>query len=255
MKKIIIVLSVCLFLITGCAKGEKPPTASPQEPVDTSGEKTVLYCGEKVFSLSFTVDGKQKIENGTYWYFELTEDYDREWEDSFYTYSEDLELNGSHQYGNFGKRCRYATNGGWALFLSPVHTEYNAENQDKVDGALVELAKQQLAANNMEKAAALVSDIWMCDFDGDGAQEQVFLATDGAAYCFLGFVKDNTCQVFDGVFSADGKADLPEFSPAVCDLDGNGQWSLLLYKSGDYESLAVFDYSAGNFTKCYDIIF
>ncbi len=254
MKKILIVLSVCVLLLSGCSKAEKPPATPPETPADTSGEKTVLYCGEKRFPLSFTVDGEQKIENGTYWYYELAEDYEREWDDTFYTYNEGLELNGSHTYGDFGKRCRFATNGDWALFLSPVHTEYNAETQDKVDGNLCELAKQQLVANNMD-ATPVVTDIWLCDFDGDKAQEQVFLAKDNASYCFLGYVKENTCQVLDGVFLKKAEKELPDFSPAVCDLDGNGKWSLMLHKNGDYESIAVFDYDAGNFIKSYDIIF
>ena len=255
MKKIWIVLSVCLLLLTGCSAAKEPPAVTPEEPADTAGEKTVLYCGEKVFPLSFTVDGVQQIENGTYWYYELTEDYDKEWEGTFYTYNEGLELNGSRSYGDFGKRCRYATNGDWALFLSPVHTEYNEENQDNVEAGLMELVRQQLAANNREETISVVTDIWLCDFDGDKEQERLFLATDDASYCFLGYVKNDVCQVFDGRFSiADGE-ELPSLTPAVCDLDGNGQWSLLLYKDGDYESLAVFDYSAGNFTKCYDIIF
>ena len=255
MKKILIVLSVCMVLMTGCSSTKEPPVALPEEPADTAGEKTVLYCGEKVFPLSFTVDGAQKIENGTYWYYELAEDYGKEWEESFYTYSEGLELNGSHSYGDFGKRCRYATNGDWALFLSPVHTEYNEENQANVDAGLMKMAKQQLTANKMKNAASVITDVWLCDFDGDKEQEKLFLATDDKSYCYLGYVKNDICQVFDGTFSVAEGEELPKLSPAVCDLDGNGQWSLLLHKDGDYESLAVFDYSAGNFTKCYEVIF
>lgn len=252
MKKTCIVLMACLIILTGCAKAEKPPTATQEKPTDTAGEKIVFYCGDKVFPLSFTADGKQLIENGSYWYYELADDFEREWTDSFYTYSKEMELNGSKVYGEFGKKCRYATNGEWALFLSPVHTEFSAENQDKIDTELISMVNQQLASNNMEKATPQVTDLWECDFDGDGVQERIFLATDEVSYCFIGCVKEKSCQVIDGVFSV---KELPKYSPAVCDLDGNAQWSLLLYKEGDYESLTVFDYSGGNFTKCYDIIF
>ncbi|MBQ7935087.1 MAG: hypothetical protein IJ333_01905 [Clostridia bacterium] len=269
MKKILIVLSILALCLTGCKKTEQPPTVPEGEVFDTSGEKTVLYHGKQTFPLSFTLDGQQQIQNGTYWYYELANAYEKTWEDSFYTYStKDLELNGNRAYSKLGKKSCYATNGDWPLFLNPVHTEYAASNQEQVDQALLTLAQRQLVQNQVEGETARITDVWICDLDGDGNQETLFKAcncrkekedaeeaTLSVGYCFLAYAKDDQCQVLYSSFYPEGDSPVEKLTPLVCDLEGDGKWSLLIYQKGDYESFTTLNFSGGNFTKNYEVLF
>ncbi len=260
MKRWIMFLLVAALLLTGCSKNGEEPLDAPVENFDNSGEKTVVYRGKQDFPLSFTVDGTQKIENGTYWYYELADTYEKTWEEPFYTYdTKKLELSGSKNYANVKDKC-FATNGNWPLFLNPVHTEYTISNQKMADDALAELAKQPLTANQMETATVIITDTWVCDMDGDGGQETIFKACncgteDAGKYCFIAYAGGEGCQVLYGSFRQDGSAGPEKLTPMVCDLDGDGKWALLLYWKGDYESFTSFDFSGGNFTKCYEVIF
>lgn len=260
MKRWMIILTAAMLLLSGCSKSNEAPENLPAENFDNSGEKTVVYRGDQDFTLSFTVDGAQQIQNGTYWYYELTDAYERDWNSSFYTYdTKKQELNGSKDYVKL-KNC-FATNGNWPLFLNPVHTEYSSTNQDKVDASLVTLFEQQLAANQMEGTGVVITDVWTCDMDGDGGQETLFKAcncnTEGATatYCFLGYVGSEGCQGLYSDFHADGGSKPEKLTPMVCDLNGDGKWELLMYRKADYESFITFDFTGGNFTKCYEIIF
>ncbi len=257
MKKILVFLCL-LLMLSGCAKTEKPPADLPDDPIDVSGEKTVLYHGDKDFPLSFTIDGQQQIQNGTYWYYELSDLYDRSWEDSFYSYDvKSLDLNGMKNYGSFGKKDCYATNGDWPLFLVPVHSEFSASNQDKIESRIIKAVDQQLKAHQMEKTAPVVTDTWLCDLDGDGAQEMLFKAEDSRAgtYRFLGYLQEENCQVLEGWFDEKNEDDLPDITPIVCDMEGDRKWSVMLHKTGDYESFTLYDFNNGNFTQGYTIIF
>ena len=114
MKKYLWIL-ISLFLLSGCSSSV--PEMLPED-FDNSGEKYVLYCGEKSFVLSDSVDGAHNIGNGPHWYYELA------WqknacEDLFYTYDlKNHELNGSKAADRL-ENC-FATNGNWPLFLYPV---------------------------------------------------------------------------------------------------------------------------------------
>lgn len=260
MKRWMIFLMAVVLLFSGCSKNKEIPEDLPSENFDNSGEKTVVYRGDQDFTLSFTVDGEQQIENGTYWYFELENAYRDDWTEQFYTYdTKKQELNGSKDYTKL-KNC-FATNGNWPLFLNPVHTEYSASNQEQVEGSLVAMAKQQLSANQMEEAEAVITDVWSCDMDGDGVQETLFKACnyaeegEGISYCILGFASGDSCQGLFTDFHPEGGSKPEKLTPMVCDLNGDGKWELLLYKKGDYESFTAFDFTGGNFTKCYEIIY
>lgn len=261
MKKLLILLMTIALCLSGCKKNEQPQT-TPQT-YDTAGEKTVVFHGDATFPISFTVDGQQQIQGGTYWFYELENAYGRNWDASFYTYdTKDLELSGSRSYSKLGKKNCYATNGDWPLFLNPVHTEYSASNQDQVDAALIALAQQQLTANQMTDQTAVITDLWECDLDGDGSQETLFKACncssaeEGAPqYCFVAYAKGENCQVLYRSFHADGNSPVKELRPMVCDLEGDGAWSLLIWQKGDYKSFTVYGFSQGNFTKNYEILF
>ena len=262
MKKIMILICVLMLFLTGCKSTEQPPFAQ-EDFYDIAGEKTVIYHGEHTFPLSFTVDGKQQIANGTYWYYELADDYSRTWEDKFYTYDpKRLELNGNRSYTNLGKKQCYATNGDWPLFLNPVHTEYTASNQEKVDPILRNLTKQQLNHNNIE-ATPLVTDVWVCDLNGDGTLETLFKACNCAdvkeepavKYCFLAYSKEDACQVIYSSFRPEGGATPETLKPLVCDLEGDGNREIIVYQQGDYKSFGVYGYQDGNISKKYEILF
>ena len=262
MKKMMVLICVFLLCLTGCKAVEQP--AAPQEGTyDNSGEKTVVYHGEHTFPLSFSVDGQQQIANGTYWYYELSSGYERSWEDDFYTYdTKKLELNGNRSYTNLGKKKCYATNGNWPLFLNPVHTEYTASNQDKVDIVLKTMTEQQLSHHQME-AEALISDVWKCDLDGDGKQETLFKACNceevseetAAKYCFLAYTNEETCQVLYSSYRIEGGVTPETLKPLVCDLEGDGNWEIIVYQQGDYKSFGVYGFQDGNITKKYEILF
>ncbi len=261
MKKFLFILLIAAVTLSGC-KSAKPP-AEPPAPYDTAGEKTVVFHGDVTFPISFTVDGQQQIPSGTYWFYELQNAYGRSWEGSFFTYDiKDLELSGSRPYSKLGKRNCFATNGDWPLFLNPVHTEYSASNQERVEPGLILLAQQQLIANQMADQTVIITDLWQCDLDGDEKEETLFkacncaVAEEGAPqYCFLAYVKENACQVLYRSFHPDGNSPLKELKPMVCDPEGDGAWSLMIRQKGDYNSLAVYSFSGGNFTKNYEIFF
>ncbi len=265
MKKIWILLCVAALCLGGC-KSKEPPMKMPEaEGYNTQGEKTVVYhTKEATFPLSFTMDGAQQIQNGVYWYYELADAFGRSWEDSFYTYSaKDLELNGNMKYAELGKKSCYATNGDWPLFLNPVHTQYSISNQDQVAENLVSMVQQQLTHQQMEQASAIITDTWACDLDGDQSQELLFKACncnekkeDGAPqYCFLAFVKGEDCQILYSSFRPDGTIGIQSLSPLVYDPEGDGKWSVMVHQKGDYESFCAYQFSGGNFTKCYEIYF
>ncbi len=248
------------LLLSGCTNRNTEMPELPAENFDNSGEKIVLYCGKQSFPLSLTQDGDQRLENGTYWYYELEDSCKKEWNEPFYTYDiKKLGLSGSKSYNKLAKEKCFATNGNWPLFLSPVHAEYTASNQDMVDAALIGLAQKQLTANNAGEEKAIVTDTWSCDMDGDGKEEVLFKAcncdedTSQKRYCLLAYAKGEDCQVFYSRFSEEAGPE--KLTPMVCDLNGDQKWALLLYKKSDYESFVSFDFEGGNFTKCYEIIF
>ena len=248
------------LLLSGCSKGGTGALEIPEEPFDNSGEKTVVYRGKQDFPLSLTTDGAQQIENGTYWYYELADAYDKPWDELFYTYdTKKMELSGSKNYSKLKDPC-FATNGNWPLFLNPVHTEYTVSNQNMADKSLTEMAKQPLTANQMEDATVIITDTWVCDMDGDGGQETIFKACnceteEAGKYCFIAYAGGDGCQVLYSSFRADGSEGPEKLTPMVCDLNGDGKWALLLHWKGDYERFTSFDFSGGNFTKCYEVIF
>lgn len=305
MKRTLLAIMALAVLLTGCAKKTTELAPSPDGTYNTTGERLVLYHGEKEFPLSVTVDGAQQLENGVYWYYELSDFKDREWTEPFYLYdTKKLELTGERNFDRLGQKSSFATNGNWPLFLNPVHTEYSASNQEKVDPVLIALTEQQLAANKMEDTPAIITDIWTCDLDGDGAEERLFKACNYTlpakkpkddemvqqeqvkSYSFLAYAKNDACQVLFGSFrteSSDETASsvvlapfaydesggisqtvlyrsedyrtLQELRPLICDLEGDGRWSLILYREGDYKSFIVFSFIGGNFTQQYEIIF
>lgn len=243
MKRWIALIVGCLLLFSGCSeKSEKQPILSGD--FDNSGNKTVVFCGDKEFVLSYSIDGKQQIENGTYWFYELKDEYDFRWEEPFYTYDlENRMLNGSVQFDEL-KNC-FATNGNWPLFLNPVHTEYSETTQNQVDEKILMQAGKAFA----EDLNPVVQDIWKCDLDGDQKEELLFCSSAGdGAERYLGFFDGGNCQ---GLYH--GKAET--VTPLICDLNGDGKWSLLLYEKGNYERFISYDYSNGNFIKTYEIIF
>lgn len=262
MKRIVALLIAVLLLFSGCSPAKEQPNPPLTEEFSNAGEKTVVYRGDQNFTLSFTVDGKQEIENGIYWYYELADVYPDEWSDPFYTYDlKNLELNGSKDYTKLDKSECFATNGDWPLFLNPVHTEFTQSNQNMVNKALVTFMEQQLATNQMEGIPVVITDVWTCDMDGNGGEETLFKACnctveeEGASYCFLGYYGGESCQGLYSSFRTDSNCNLEKLEPLVCDLNGDGNWSVLIYKKGEYQSLTTYDFSNGNFTKCYEVIF
>ncbi len=247
MKRLIVVLMALTMSLTGCAK-QKSPLVMPGDIYNTSGEKTVLYYGDQKFPLSFTVDGVQQIPNGTYWYYELADQFGKDWDESFYTYDrKNLELSGTRPYGKLGKKNCYATNGNWALFLYPVHTEYTVSNQSVVASAFITLVKQELASNQMENAPPIVTDVWTCDLDGDGEDEYFIRACnftlpaeepkaeeqiqkDAAdTYCFLAYIKGDVCQVLSGSFQKEEneQGEAMVLAPFTYDENGNLKQTVL----------------------------
>ncbi len=267
MKRILFILMISVLLLTGCAKKAPKPIDLPEKPNNT-GEKVVFYMCEKGnFPISFTVDGTQQIENGTYWYYELQGAFDYKQDEVFYIYdSSTMQPIETAQFADLGNQDGYATNGGWPLFMTPVHTEYGDANQDLVDEQLVTLAKQQLSANNLENARVQITDVWACDMDADETPEQFFKACNCAlsaeerkeSYCFLGYTDGESCQVLYGYYSPQTDAtekQVKTIEPVICDLSGSGTWDVMLHKAGDYESMTTYDFTDGNFSKCYEIIY
>lgn len=261
MKRLMILLLAVSLLFTGCSSVQQPEPPIMGE-FSNAGEKTVVYRGDQNFTLSFSVDGTQKIENGTYWYYELADAYKKDWTEPFYTYDlKELELNGSKDYTKLDKSKCFATNGNWPLFLNPVHTEFTESNQKSVDASLIGFMQQQLVANQMEGLPVVITDVWGCDMDGNGKEETLFKACNcskeesGSSYCFVGYSAGGSCQGLYSAFRTEGGCDLKTLEPMVCDLNGDGVWSVMLYKKGDYQSFTVYDLNSGNFTKSYEVIF
>lgn len=216
MKRLIIVLLLGMIVLSGCKKAAKEPDMT-NEDYNIEGERVVLFCGEKQFPISFSVDGKQMIENGTYFYYDLNQKFDREWTDSFYLYHPDqLELIDFKEYGSFNGQLCFATNGNWPLFLNPVHLEFSSENQDRIDVELLNAGRKILDQNNMKNEPLILTDIWSCDIDHDAKEEFFFkgcnyiepkgnsknelLEDEVCVYSFLGYFDDGNCQVLDGSF-------------------------------------------------------
>lgn len=256
MKKILALFLILSLFLAGCSKSDSVPQESPNDPIDTTGKKVVLYCGAKEFPISFTIDGEQQIQNGIYWNYELNHDMLDSSQEKFYTYDElTLELNGAETKNKVGKDRCFATNGGWPLFLTPVHSQYTLSNQNKVDKEIRRQADAQLISNQIDGENALITDVWHCDLDQDGIEEQLFLAKNEEGknrYVFLAYTNGKNCQVLSGFYKINK---LPEIRPIICDFDGDGKWSVLLYESCHYQKFSTFDYSNGTFTKSYDIIF
>lgn len=235
MKKIAVLILLSVLMFSGCAKSEPFPEALT-ENFDNSGEKTVVYFGEKTVPISFTLDGVHQIENGTYWYYELSH-YLREWNDPFYTYDiQKRELNGLKEYKDIKKG--FATNGNWPLFLYPVHTEYTASNQNGIDESLLSAAKD-----------AVITDLWTIDLDGDNNQESIFLSKNNSAGTFaLGYSKEGMIQE---LYSGHGDA----LDPILCDLNGDGNWEMIVHKASNYNSMSVYDFKDDAFIRRYEIIY
>ena len=256
MKKLLVLFLAFSICLTGCSKKENIPKELPDDPIDTMGKRVVLYCGQKGVPLSYTIDGEQQIQNGIYWYYELDQNLIDDPEEKYYTYDElTLDLNGAETINSLPKNSSFVTNGGWPLFLTPVHTQYTLSNQNKVDKQIKKIADAQLIANRIDGENALITDIWVCDLDQDGTEEKLFLAKNEEGekrYCFLGYANGEDGQILSGFYNL-GK--LPELRPIICDFEGDGTWSVLLYESCHYKKFTSFDFKNRTFTKAYDIIF
>ena len=260
MKKILVILISTTLLLSGCAPKNVPNPEISIDNFDNSGEKTVLYYGKKSFPLSFSKDGIQQIQSGTYWYYELENLYSRDWDEAFYTYNlKSCDLNGVKEYKEIVKEKCFATNGNWPLFLTPVHSEYSLENQKMVDETLIKSVQKQLSSNGIEGGKAIITDTWHCDMDGDGKEEVLFKASneeDGQnVYEMLAYAKEEDCQVLFSDYSLENGEEMQKITPMVCDLNGDGKWGVVLYKSGEYESFISYEFNGGNFAKNYEIIF
>lgn len=260
MKKICWIL-IWMFLLTGCAKQEQAQPLSPDEPIDIDGKRIVYFRGDSDIPISFTNDGAQKIENGTYWHYELDLMEKNEFDGPFYFYEKDsLNLCAKEENPAVGAKNCFVTNGEWALFLEPEHHRYTPKEQGDVDSAIIDAATKHLAANNIRDQKANVTDVWNCDFDGDGKCEQLFKAEEwkenGENYCFLGYLAGENCQILSGCCYPEYKEREPmDLYPMVCDLSGKKQWQILVYKRCEYESFSVFQSESGNFSKNYEIIY
>ena len=256
MKRSVVLFLMVSLLLTGCSKSPNKPQELPNDPIDTSGKKAVWYCGQNVFPLSYTIDSEQQIQNGIYWYYELDQNLLKNTAEKIYTYDElTLDLIGVETLEAGEKNNSFATNGSWPLFLTPVHTQYTASNQNNVERQIKKHADAQLIANRIDGENALITDVWNCDMDQDGNEENLFLAKNeegGKRYCFLGYANGDTCQILSGFYSIDK---LPELRPIICDFEGDGKWSVLVYESCHYQKFTTFGFNNGTFTKLYDIIF
>lgn len=219
MKKIILMMLIAAIFLSGCKKESNKP-ALPEDHYNIEGERVVLFSAKnREFPISFTVDGSQKINNGTYFYYDLDNRFSKNWKDSFYLYdSENLELSDLKQYGTFGDQEYFATNGNWPLFLNPVHTEYSANTQDQVAENLLKCGKGILKQNGFENEPLIITDVWLCDMDGDGDEEQFFKAANFDSpqkklkddksitkdeihtYMFLAYADGEACQLLSGSF-------------------------------------------------------
>lgn len=267
MKRIVVCLVILVMLLTGCSSGEKKPIELPKK-ADNSGDRVVIYMDEgRLFPISYSVDGKQMLENGTYWYYELSHVPSFDDKETFYIYDADSKQPiEKTTYFELNEKSGYATNGDWELFLRPVHTEYAVSNQEMVDERFVDMTKKQLAANKMEDAEAIVSDVWECDFDNDGTAEHFFKACNCEitvekrknTYCFLGYTDGEVCQILYGYYSSESEkagGKFKKIEPIVCDLNGEGKWTVMVFKQSSYASLIAYDFNDGNFYKTYEIIF
>lgn len=262
MKKWILIISILVLMLSGCSKQSAEVPQMPQVEFDNTGKRMVLYCGNKSFPLSFSVDGVQQIENDTYWFYELNNLYETNKDALYYTYNfKKAELSGSKSYDKAIKEKCFATDGEWPLFLSPVHVEYTSSNQTMVDEKLLKLTRENLSANNIVDEKALITDTWSSDMDGDGKHELLFKAcnsedeSSNKQYCFLAYLKEEECQILYSRV-AEKEGGMPEnITPRICDLNGDEKWELLLYKKHDYESFTIYNFEGGNFTKGYEIIF
>lgn len=218
MKKWIILMMIGLIIMSGCKKESAVPDL-PEMDYNIEGERVVLFNGgNKQFPISFTVDGKQKIQNSTYFYYDLNNQFNKEWSDSFYLYDfNKLELTDLRQYGLLGKQELFATNGNWPLFLNPVHTEYSVSTQKQAPANLLKCGNWILKQNGFENEPLIIKDVWLCDMDSDGDEEQFFKATNFSypsdeksdkaltkdeirAYMFLAYADGEECQLLSGSF-------------------------------------------------------
>jgi hypothetical protein len=258
MRKGLLLLLILALVLSGCTAKTQVPEKSAPKIDKVSGEQTVLFHGDKDVLLSLSKDGVETIKNGTYWYYELTPMISSLGSVNTYDY-DSLECTRSQYHGSLGKDECFATNGTQKLFLPMSCREFTKEQQDQVDANIKAAADLQLKANGIE-AEPVIKKIWDCDMDGDGKKECFFWAEDqqkeGSGYAFLGYLKGESCQVLSGYFYPQFKEQvIPSIRPLVCDLNGDGKWTLLVYTNGGYESFTHYDFQAGNFIYCYDIIF
>lgn len=253
MKKLILFLMIAMLMLTGCKKEAQNPISIDEE-YNIEGERVVLYYGDKKFPISFAVDGKQKIENGTYFYYDLNSQFGREWSDSFYLYHPDeLELIDFKKMGTFEDRHVFATNGNWPLFLNPVHSEFSLSNQDRIDDSIITAGKELLKQNKMAAEPLIITDVWLCDMDKDGREEQFFKASNHSLsskklkeksvtedeisiYSFLGYLDESNCQLLYGSFrkimnEPSNEEAASVLSTITYDKDGNLATSVLKRKN------------------------
>ncbi len=266
MKRLLFLTTVLCILLAGCSEGKTKPIEL-SEKADNSGMRAVYFLDEgRSFPLSIANDGKQMLEKGVYWHYELNDLCSFEAEEEFFLYDTQTKLPiKKATFDAFSKENGYAVNGEWQAFFAPIHTEYGKDNQDAVDEQLIATARRLLDANKMNGAEVTVTDVWSFDLDGDAVDECFFKACncnmlddeEHASYCILGYVDGEACQTLYGDYSkkAVETEKTRQIEPIICDPEGDGIWSVWVYKSGDFKSVTSFDFEDGNFSRCYEIIF
>ncbi len=248
MKRLILIFSILALVLCGCGKKDPIDSQVPQGGYDNGGDRTVLYVEEHYIPLAYTVDGKSQIEPGVYWYYELEPYLEKTKANLFQNYHfKNLEPTTERTFEKLKNKKSYAVNGDWPLFCSMEHQSYTSKNQAKVPETVKTPFLKALESNGLDQNSVAIYHTWTCDFDRDGVNETFLSGNCGAEeMAVLGYVRGESCQLL---------SHSKEVNPLVMDLNGTGNWSLVLKEEGDYNQFSVYDYKEGNFALNYQIIY
>lgn len=245
--KIMPLILVLAFMLSGCKKQSIIPTPNPQqtddvvysEP-DTGGTNaTYIFTDSGWIPFSVCENGYSMLSGENYYYnLQNTLENRDGFEKKTLSIFDDCGKNKGSDLAKSAPLGAISTTGNWKLCPTVKKTNYG---KNKADSGFCQFIFDSFPDKFSSASDVGVKTVWECDVDGDGTGEAVVLSEN----------KDSTVLVFlsqsmgNKILAASFETDKNYVaSPFFADLDGNGVYSLVVAWGDGLKTVTVYKENA-----------